>query len=177
MVLAATFLTTFVAACGGTAAPPAKSPALGVSSEEIPQDLGNSTPQQAKAAYVGMWREMAKAARTSNWRDPDLARYATGNALTTITRSLYADHFNHLVTRGVPKDSPEAVSAEPRDGPKTVMLSDCGDDSGAFKAHEGTNEPVNDEPGGHRSITAEVEKQADGTWRVSRFAVMGVGSC
>ena len=36
---------------------------------------------------------------------------------------------------------------------------------------------VNDTPGGRRSITAEVKKQQDGTWRVTRFAVEGVGSC
>ena len=32
-------------------------------------------------------------------------------------------------------------------------------------------------PGGRRSITAEVKKQPDGTWKVTRFAVEAVGSC
>lgn len=115
---------------------------------------------------------------TSNWEAPELGKFATGNALTTITRSLYADHFNHVVTRGTPKNYPQVTSVQPPSAPETVMISDCGDSTGTSKVREGTNEPVSgDEPGGRRSIVAEVKKQSDGSWRVTQFAVQGVGTC
>lgn len=137
----------------------------------------DAAKEQAKAAYVGMWQAMARAGETSNWQAPELAQYATANALTTITRSIYTDHFNHVVSRGTPKNYPQVTSAEPSNAPDTVMISDCGDSSGTSKVREGTNDPINDTPGGRRAIVAEVKKQADGTWRVNQFAVQGVGSC
>lgn len=134
--------------------------------------------EQAKEAYVGMWQAMARAGRTSDWKSPELARYATGNALTTITRSLYADHFNHVVTRGTPKNFPQITSVEPPKAPETVMISDCGDSTGTSKVHEDSGKQVRgDDPGGRRSIKAEVKKQPDGSWKVSQFAVQGVGTC
>ncbi|WP_229686871.1 hypothetical protein [Longimycelium tulufanense] len=133
---------------------------------------------QAEAAYVGMWAAMAKAGETSDWKAPELGKFATGNALTTITRSLYADHFNHVVTRGTPKNNPQVTSVEPQSNPATVVITDCGDSTGTSKVREGTNEPVSgDAPGGRRSIVAEVKKQPDGSWRVSQFAVRGLGTC
>jgi hypothetical protein len=131
--------------------------------------------QQATAAYTGMWRQMAKAGETGDWQSPELAKYATGDALGVINRSLYTDHLNGVVTKGEPKTNPEVSKVEPPDNPTTVMISDCGDDSGWLKYKNG--QLVNDTPGGRRSITAEVKKQQDGTWRVTRFAVEAVGSC
>lgn len=134
--------------------------------------------EQAKAAYVGMWQAMARAGQTSDWRSPELASYATGNALTTITRSLYADHFNHVVSRGTPKNFPQVTSVEPPNAPETVMISDCGDSTGTSKVMEANGQPApGDAPGGRRSIVAEVKKQPDGTWKVNQFAVQGVGTC
>lgn len=137
----------------------------------------DSAGEQAKAAYLGMWEAMAKAGETSDWQAPDLGKFATDNALTTITRSLYTDHFNHVVTQGRPKNNPQVSSVEPQNAPETVMLSDCGDSSGTVKVFADTRKPVNDKPGGRQSIVTEVRKQADGSWRVTRFAVQGVGTC
>lgn len=138
----------------------------------------DAAKKQAKAAYLGMWDAMGQAGETSDWRSPELGRFATGNALTTITRSLYTDSFNRVVTQGRPKNSPQVVSVKSPAAPETVMLSDCGDSTGTSKIREGTGKPVaSDEPGGRRSIVAEVKKQPDGAWRVQRFAVQGVGSC
>ncbi len=138
----------------------------------------DAAKEHATSAYVGMWQAMARAGRTSDWKSPELARYATGNALTTITRSLYADHFNHVVTRGAPKNFPKVTSVEPPDSPETVMISDCGDSTGTSKVMEKNGQPApSDAPGGRRSIVAEVKKQPDGTWKVNQFAVQGVGTC
>lgn len=145
-----------------TSAPPSASPA-------------DAARQQATAAYTAMWRQMAKAGETADWQSPELAKYATGDALGVINRSLYTDHLNGVVSKGAPINNPQVSSAEPAENPTTVMVSDCSDSSNWLKHKDG--QLLNDTPGGRRSITAEVKKQQDGTWRVTRFAVEGVGSC
>lgn len=131
--------------------------------------------QLATAAYTGMWQAMAKAGETSDWQSPALAQYATGDALGVINRSLYTDHLNGVVTQGAPKTNPQVSSVDPQDSPATVVISDCGDDSGWLKYKDGRL--LNDEPGGRRAITAEVKMQSDGSWKVARFAVEAVGTC
>lgn len=140
-----------------------------------PTSPADSARQQAIATYSAMWQAMAKASETSDWQSPELAKYATGDALGVINRSLYTDHLNGVVTKGTPKINPQASNVDPKDNPTTVMISDCGDDSDWVK-YKG-DKPLNDEPGGRRSITAEVKKQSDGSWKVTRFAVEAVGTC
>ena len=174
-----------VAACGSdgsaetpvetAAAPSSASPNVTVSpSAASPAETAG---QQAVEAYLGMWRDMATAATTSDWRSPLLARHATGAALQVITGSLYADYRNGHITKGVPENSPVISSVDPPDDPTTVLISDCGDSTNWLKYRIDTGQLVDDEPGGRQAITAEVKKQADGAWRVTRFAVEGVGTC
>jgi hypothetical protein len=135
----------------------------------------DSARQQATAAYTGMWKQMAKAGETADWQSPELANYATGDALGVINRSLYTDHLNGVVSKGAPTNNPQVSKMDPADNPTTITISDCSDSLNWLKYKDG--QLVNDTPGGRRSITAEVKKQQDGTWRVTRFAVEGVGSC
>lgn len=169
-------------ACSSHTPPAPASPASPPQSAGATPPLAVPSPadpakEQATAAYIGMWQSMARAGETANWQAPELAQYATGNALTTITRSLYADHFNHVVSHGAPKNYPQVTSAEPQNAPETVMISDCGDSTNWLKYHEGTNTLVDNKPGGRQSMVAEVKKQPDGSWRVNQFAVQGVGTC
>ncbi|MGP4083866.1 hypothetical protein [Streptomyces sp. KR55] len=120
---------------------------------------------------------MAEAGETSNWRSPRLTQYATGDALSAITRGLYADHKNGLVSKGRPKNSPKVTEVDPAKNPTTVMISDCGDSTHWLHYRAATGKLADDEPGGYRAITAEVKAQADGQWKVTRFAVEGIGSC
>ncbi|MDI5964080.1 hypothetical protein [Streptantibioticus silvisoli] len=131
----------------------------------------------ATAAYLGMWRDMTRAAATSDWELPALAHHATGEALSTISRGLYADHLNGLVTKGKPKESPMVTSVDPVGVPTTVMIADCGDSSHWLKYRKSTGKLADNDPGGRQAITAEVKRGSDGTWRVTRFAVEGVGTC
>lgn len=119
---------------------------------------------------------MVKAGETSDWQSPELAKYATGDALGVITRSLYTDHLNGVVTKGAPVINPKVSSVDPQDNPTTVVISDCGDSTNSLK-YKKDGQLLNDTPGGKRAITAEVKKQSDGSWRVTRFAVEGLGSC
>src|SRR2546429_376721 len=88
--------------------------------------LGTSPPQQqAISAYLGMWRNFADAATTSDWRSPALAQNATGDALSTLSRGLYADHYNGLISRGRPVNNPQVSSVDPVDSPTAVVITDC----------------------------------------------------
>ncbi|WP_425838333.1 hypothetical protein [Streptomyces fractus] len=133
--------------------------------------------RRATAAYLGMWRDMAVAARTSDWRSPLLSRHATGDALGAITRGMYADRRNGLVTKGAPRNEPKVARLRPRDVPVVVLISDCGNSTHWLKYRRGTEDLADGRPGGPRQITAEVKKQDDGAWKVTRFAVQEVGSC
>lgn len=169
-------------ACSGSNSSSTPGGATGVSSSSptsspspSPASPADSARQHATAAYAGMWQAMAKAGETSDWQSPELAKYATGDALGVITRSLYTDHLNGVVTKGAPKINPQVSSVDPPGEPTTVMISDCGDSTTSLKYKDGRL--LNDTPGGRRAITAEVKKQSDGSWRVTRFAVEGLGSC
>ncbi|BCL28553.1 hypothetical protein ACFFS2_30550 [Streptomyces aurantiacus] len=133
--------------------------------------------KRAKAAYAAMWRDMARAGKTADWRSPKLAAHATGDALSVMSRVLYADHVNGLVSKGAPKNSPKVTSVAPPDRPTTVMIEDCGDSTDWLQYRKDTGKLADDKPGGRRAITAEVKQQVDGTWKVTRFAVDGLGSC
>lgn len=133
--------------------------------------------QAATAVYLGMWADMAAAAETSNWQDPRLGQHATGTALTNITRGLYADKANGLVTKGRPQNNPHVSSAEPASSPNKVIIADCGDDSQWQHYRVDNGQLANDGPSGHRQINAVVEKQSDGTWRVTDFGIHEVGTC
>lgn len=133
--------------------------------------------QGAISAYLGMWEDMAAASETSNWQDQRLSQHAVGTALTNITRGLYADKANGLVTKGRPKNSPQVSSIEPPSAPTKVVISDCGDDSNWQHYRADNGQPANDGPSGRRQINAVVERQKDGAWRVTDFGIHEVGSC
>lgn len=124
-----------------------------------------------------MWLNMAEAGKTSDWQSPKLSEYATGDALSVISRGMYADHYNGLVSKGKPKNDPKVTSVDPEAHPRTVMISDCGDSTHWLLYRKKTGKLADDKPGGRRSITAEVKKQASGGWKVTRFAVEEIGSC
>lgn len=159
--------------------PPQPPPSPSAESAVVPvQSSAEAAQRAAVAVYVGMWQAMARAGRTSDWKSPELDRYATGLARASIVRSLYADHFKGVVTRGIPTNSPVVRSVEPPEHPDTVLIDDCGDSTHSLKYHQGTDRPAGDGPGGgRRAITAEVLLQPDGTWRVNRFAVQALGTC
>lgn len=134
----------------------------------------SSPADAAVVAYVGMWHDMAAAATTSDWQSPRLGQHATGDALLVISKSLYTDHLNGMVTKGTPTNNPTVSSVDPPHNPTTITITDCGDSSNWLKYKNGQ---LFDTPGGRRSINAEVKKQPDGSWKVTRFAVEALGSC
>ncbi|NUT51407.1 MAG: hypothetical protein HOV94_29505 [Saccharothrix sp.] len=124
-----------------------------------------------------MWLNYAEAAKTSDWQSPQLGQFATGTALSTMTRGLYGDHYKGVVSRGQPVLNPSVSSAEPSDAPTKIVVTDCGDSTNWTRHYADTGQPADDEPDGRRRIDAVVEKQVDGSWKVVEFGVQEVGTC
>jgi hypothetical protein len=166
-----------VPACSAPqAAGPASTSTPALSTTTSPSDL-DIAKTDATAAYLGMWHNYAKAATTSDWQSPLLSEFATGEALSAMSRGLYSDHYKGLVAKGEPRNNPSVSSVNPPDDPTKVMIADCGDSSNWRRYRTDNGQLVDDEPGGRRSITATVEKQSDGKWRVTGFAVKEPGTC
>ena len=179
LVITATTLVLGLTACssGDTTKPAPSTTAVPPAPSSTPASPADIAKQKATAAYLGMWSDMADAATTSDWQSPKLAQNATGEALQTISRSLYADHYNGLVTKGRPVNHPESTSVDPLDNPTSVTLTDCGDSTNWLKYRADNGQPADDGPSGRRQIDALVKKAVDGSWKVTTFAVHEVGSC
>jgi hypothetical protein len=162
--------------------PISASPSTRASALSPPHTPASTPPVTAAAAaavasYLAMWQDFAVAGRTSDWQAKSLSAHATGDALLQMSRSLYADHYNGLITKGAPVNHPRATKVSPAAAPATVLISYCGDSTHWLKYVAKTNQLANDGPGGKRSITAEVKRQPNGLWKVDRFAVEGLNSC
>ncbi len=176
---------TTLAGCsiGGPVDPmPLSGPSSDAAASPVPESPGvdsdvDRASRDALATYEAMWQDFAEAGLTSDWQSPELGRHATGIALTNLSRGLYADNYNGLVTRGEPVLDPRVTSVEPVDDPTTVRVADCGDSSNWLKYRADTGARADDNPGGRRMITAVVELQADRSWKVSDYAVRDLGSC
>ncbi|MGQ0575502.1 MAG: hypothetical protein ACT4RN_15045 [Pseudonocardia sp.] len=176
---------TTLAGCsiGGPVDPmPLSGPSSDAAASPVPESPGvdsdvDRASRDALATYEAMWQDFAEAGLTSDWQSPELGRHATGIALTNLSRGLYADNYNGLVTRGEPVLDPRVTSVEPVDDPTTVRVADCGDSSNWLKYRDDTGARADDNPGGRRMITAVVELQVDGSWKVSDYAVRDLGSC
>jgi hypothetical protein len=123
-----------------------------------------------------MWKSYAQASHTSDWQAPYLAQYASGDALQLLTRDLYADHYNGLVSKGEPVNAPRVTSVSPQDVPKAVMIDDCADDRNWLQ-YRNDGSLLDNTPGALHRIVAEVQLHTDGKWRVTRFGVDADGSC
>lgn len=132
--------------------------------------------QAALVAYRGMWQDFVVAGTTSDWQSAALGQHAVGNALTNMTRSLFADHGKELVTKGEPTFAPTVSAVTPANDPTKITISDCADSTHWLK-YKNNGQLENNTPGGRSGINAIVEKQTDGSWKVSDYGVHGVSSC
>jgi hypothetical protein len=173
-----------VAACGSSS-PGGISPDSPPQPSQLPSTsfLSSASPdvdkakQEAITAYRSMWQDFVSAGTTSDWQSPKLGRYATGVALTNLTQALYADHSKGLITNGEPILSPTVSSTEPAGDPRKVIVTDCGDSTHWLKYRADSGQLADDTPGGKQLINAIVDRQADGSWKVSDFGVHDVGTC
>ncbi|GEM_PF-3594528 len=151
----------------GSATPTLQAPSL---------DARGLAEQRAVAAYRGMWQAFSKAGQTANAQDPDLSRYAADVALKTLVTGLEANKMQGLVSRGDVVLNPQVTALTPPAGLTEASIRDCADTTHAVRV-KASGEPFTDTPGGHRLVIATAKDVGGGTWKVTGFAISGVGSC
>lgn len=161
-----------VAAC-------AQAPAPGISLPEATSAVrpADSARSNAINAYRAMWDAFSVAGTTADAASPLLGQHAAGAALEKLKRSLQSDREKGLVSKGKPVLDPKVSAADPADDPRKITITDCGDSTNWLKYRKDNGMLADGVPGGRRLIKAAVEKQPDGTWKVSDYGVHEVGSC
>jgi len=124
-----------------------------------------------------MWAAYDAAVAVPNPDDAALAMYATGNALKTLTSGLQSVKGQGLKGTGAVVVAPKVTAVSPASAPTDVSLSDCMDTSGTHIVRASPGPPYSDSPGGRRLATATVQRQGDGSWKVTDFGIRGVGTC
>jgi hypothetical protein len=155
----------------GKRATPIRNPSPSSSSDSRTQ-----AEREALAAYTGMWAAMAKAGQTANPDEPELRRYATGDALALLVGTLVGYRDRGLVTRGQPTTTPRVTALTPQSAPTEASVVDCGDSTGWTTHNAKTGEQIKDDPRGRRRITASV-KVVDAIWKVANVEIGEIGSC
>ncbi|MFI7208442.1 hypothetical protein [Micromonospora aurantiaca (nom. illeg.)] len=169
-------LAVAVGACDG-GKPAGDSPsATSASAPEPGQGLRGSVDEAALAAYRGMWQAYAKAGLAANPDEPELARHATGQALSTLKTGLAKLRKDGEVIKGEYESDPHVVPASPSTEPVTVSVQDCLDTTRFLTYKAATGALADDVPGGKRAVRATVVRDGDG-WKVSSFGVQAVGTC
>ncbi|MEV6932226.1 hypothetical protein AB0M46_48125 [Dactylosporangium sp. NPDC051485] len=128
-------------------------------------------------AYRGMWRAYVAALTTPDPASPDLAKYATGDALKTLTAGIQSVKDQGLKGTGNVALAPKITAVTPTTAPTEIEITDCLDDSASQLVRASPGPAYSDEPGGRRLTKATVNRQADGTWKVSGFGAQQVGTC
>jgi hypothetical protein len=80
-------------------------------------------------AYRGMWQAYQQALLVPDPSSPDLARYATGTALSTLKQGLQSLKDQGLKGIGTTTLSPRITAVSPAKAPTDIEISDCLDSS------------------------------------------------
>ncbi|NYH51335.1 hypothetical protein HNR06_000924 [Nocardiopsis arvandica] len=139
--------------------PPRTPPSLSVPASPSSEEL-------ALDAYRGMWDVVVEGSHEGAVGHPDLAEYASGQALELTSAMLRG-----VRATGEPQMSPEAV--ETTDTPPSVSIEDCIDDSEWTVPEETAGL---EEGSGRRLVTATVVAH-DGRWLVEDLWLEDYGSC
>lgn len=158
-------------------APAVSLPSTVRSSSAAPENSGAASVRAAITAYRGMWTSYDTAVEVPDPSSPDLRRYATGEALQTLTKGLQSVKDQSLKGTGELFLSPHVSEVSPASAPTNVGVRDCFDDGATHLVRVGPGSPYHDIPGGRRLCTATIVLQPDGTWKVTRFALQKVGTC
>jgi hypothetical protein len=122
-----------------------------------------------------MWSVYVAASNAGATDPPELARYASGDALSTLDKGLADNASKGLVTKGTPTIAPRVTASGPTDAPTSVTISDCSDGS-RWLLYTKDGHLADNTPGGHHRVTATVIKGSSG-WSVTSLAVQETGTC
>jgi hypothetical protein len=161
-------------ASGAPVSQPAVLPDRTVSAPGSPPAAGD--PQAlASQAYLGMWQAFVAASQTADYQSASLDRYAAGAALELLTRGLYQNYREGIVTRGTPPHSVAVAMAKTSLGTPEAKVTDCSDTAGSGTYYKSGKPAAGGSPG-RQAIYAQVQP-FDGTWKVTYLVVEKAGSC
>jgi hypothetical protein len=176
-VVAAVALAAAGCTSDGDGRPPAQpTPPQLPSGSPATAGTARDAEQEALAAYRGVWDAYVTAIAVADPNHPSLARFAAGDALQVLTDGLEAVRRDGLAGRGDVTLDPVVTGRQPPSAPETVQVVDCVDTS-STELYRVDGEPFDDTPGGFRRAEATVRDTGDGDWKVTGFALYGVGSC
>jgi hypothetical protein len=73
--------------------------------------------------------------------------------------------------------SPQVTEIAPASAPTKVGIRDCVDTAQSRIVRASPGPRYSDKPGGRRLCQATVQRQGDGSWKVTSFGLHEVGSC
>lgn len=166
-----------LSACGGRNDRPVVRRS-GSSSPTVPMTNGSVDAErsQAAAVYRVMWADFAEAAVDSDYRSPALSRRLAGDALSLVMQALYTNRRLGIVVRGEPVPAMDLEVTVVPGGEPTVEVVDCLDATNWLEVRADTGALKDDLPGGRHATNATLTL-ADGTWKVTRLVIGGVGTC
>ena len=167
--------------CSASSSSTGATPAGSTGPSESTSAITSSSPTfasvetRALATYRAMWADMVTAGRTADYESPLLAKHAASQALQLLVSGLYEAHKKNVVIKGEPALNPRVTALTPADNPAAATIADCFDDS-HWLNYKPNGQLQDDVPGGKHNTTATVGN-LDGTWKVTRLQVQGVGTC
>ena len=173
-------LLTASAGCRAGESAPARSssaPTLRPPSATSSVDRRAMAVQDAVATYRDMWQAYDAAVAVPDPEYPALTRYATGSALHTLVSGLQSLKKRGLKGTGSVTVSPKVTAVSPIAAPTHVAISDCLDDAASHIVRAGPGPAYSDSPGGRHLTLADVQRQSDGSWKVTGFGVRDAGTC
>ncbi len=136
-----------------------------------------SAVQAAVSAYRGMWDAYMRVLATPDLDSPELAHYATGDALKTLVDGVGDVRDQGLRGEGQFVLTPRVVEIAPAKAPTKIGIRDCVNTAKSRIVRASPGTAYSDKPGGRRQCLATVALQGDGSWRVTSFGLHEVGSC
>lgn len=149
----------------------------GSTASSVPLDQNSPQAQAAIATYHAMWADMVQVELTMNDQDPTLAKHLTGGALFFVQQGIHINKLDGYVAKGEPRLLHPTVKqiVGSGDGAK-VLVEDCVDE-GPFRLFTSDGTPVSSTPDGRHLSQALVERQSDGSLKVTNFVFNAAGSC
>ncbi|MDG4803618.1 hypothetical protein [Micromonospora sp. WMMD980] len=169
-------LAAMIGACDGGDADNESPPPTPTPARQSDGSPDASREEAALAAYRGMWQAYAKAGRTADPNEPELVRFAGGDALATLKKGLSSYRSKGQILKGRYSSEPRIAQKSLTSSPLSVTVTDCVDDT-HFLVYTASGKPINDVPGGRRATRATVTDLGAQGWKVATFAVQGVGTC
>lgn len=141
-------------------------------------DQNSPAAQAGIATYRAMWADVVRVQATMNDQDASLGDHLTGGALTYFHSATHINRLNGYVSaKGEPTLlHPTAKKIVGSGDAAKVLVEDCVDQS-SYKLYTSDGTPVSPTSSGRQDAQALVERQSDGSLKVTTFVLNAPGSC